>query len=143
MADKGRLLIDGTVKSRTVVSARDSPHYNFSVKFNTSVCSQNTCSFLDRRNGCMKFCLSCSSNSSDKSCCYPWVVCRDKLLNQQCIVRSGLLPDDKSSSCLNMNIIDYVMLHSALVACRSRRVPLICGMRLQLDELGSEGFEFC
>ena len=26
---------------------------------------------------------------SDKFCCYPWFVCHDKTLNQQCITRSG------------------------------------------------------
>ena len=63
----GLLLTDIAVKSRTLaiwvrfISTRDSAH-DFTVKFSPSV-HVAVSSFLDRRNGCTKFCLPCWWNS--------------------------------------------------------------------------------
>ena len=75
---------------------RDSVH-DFIVKFSLSVCVAVEASFLDRKNGCTKFCLPCSWNSRQwqilllSMICVPW-----QNIKSAMHAHSGLPPDDKS-----------------------------------------------
>ena len=75
---------------------RDSVH-DFIVKCSLSVCVAVEASFLDRKNGCTKFCLSCSWNSRQwqilllSMICVPW-----QNIKSAMHAHSGLPPDDKS-----------------------------------------------
>ena len=69
----------------TLISARDSAH-DFIVKF---MCVAVVAS-LTREMAAQSFAYRVHGIAdSDKFCCYPWFVCHDKTLNQQCITRSG------------------------------------------------------
>ena len=78
----------------TLMSARESAQ-DFIVKFLPNVCSvvvslagkMNAQSFAYHAHG---------TAGSDKPCCYPWFMCHNKTLDQQCMLLR-LAPDDKSS----------------------------------------------
>ena len=119
MTDKGRLLTDGTVLlnhtqqlSSLQVRAMHNDihkHQRFSSSLHCDVQSKCGCScssFLDQRNGCTKFCLPCSLNT--KSCFYPWFVCHDRTLNQQCMLaKAHHPPNDKIILLVTYLYIDF------------------------------------
>ena len=59
---------------------------DFIVKFSPSVCVAVVAS-LTGEMATPSFAYHADGTAdSDKSCCYPWFVCHDKTLNQQCIL---------------------------------------------------------
>ena len=69
----------------TLISTRDSA-CDFIVKFSPSVCVTVEAS-LTGEMAARSFAYHVHGTAdSDKSCCYPWFVCHDKTLNQQCML---------------------------------------------------------
>ena len=69
----------------TLISARGSA-CDFIVKFSPSVCVAVVAS-LTGEMAARSFSYHVQGTAdSDKSCCYPWFVCHDKTLNQQCML---------------------------------------------------------
>ena len=88
--------------------------------FPPCVCSRS--SFLDWKNGCMKFCLPRSWNSRQyKSCCYLWfvqpVTCEDHA--EACWV-DGKNGSDSVYQCTMYAIIDYTVLYGRTVLSMKR-----------------------
>ena len=110
MTDKGRLLTDGTVKSRTVVafasgkSMHNDTHkrQRFSSWLYCEVQSKRVCSVVASMTGEMaarSFTYHAHGTAdSNKSCCYSLFVCHDKTLDQQCMLAQARPPDDHKSS---------------------------------------------
>ena len=107
MKDKDRLLTVDTVKSRTVVefasgnrkgpyimtliSSEESTH-DFIVKFSPSACVAVVASLTGEMAARIFAYHAHGTADSDKSCCYPWFVCHDKILNQQCMLAKACPP---------------------------------------------------
>ena len=65
--------------------ARDSAH-DFIVKLSPSMCVAVVASFTGEM-AAQRFAYDAHRTAdSDKSCCYPWFVCHDNTLNQQCML---------------------------------------------------------
>ena len=67
------------------------------MKFSPSMCVAVVASLMGETAGQSFAYHAHGTADSDKSCCYPWFVCHDKTLDQQCIAHSGSPPDDESS----------------------------------------------
>ena len=69
----------------TLISARDSAR-DFIMRFSPSVCVAVVAS-LTREMAAQSFAYHAHGIADgDKSCCYPWFVCHNKTLNQQCML---------------------------------------------------------
>ena len=73
----------------TLISTRHSAH-DFIVKFNPSMC---VVASLIGEMAAQSFAYNAHETAdSDESCCYPWFVCHDKTLNQQCMLAQACIP---------------------------------------------------
>ena len=75
----------------TLISARDSA-CDFIVKFSPSVCVAVVASLTGEMAAQSFAYRDHGTADGDQSCCYPWFVCHDKTLNQQCMLARARPP---------------------------------------------------